>query len=65
MLAGDAANMVANLDFNLPSGIFSDGQEYMDSMALIRKYADFMIGGHELEIKPFQTDNFPKVNQLK
>jgi N-acyl homoserine lactone hydrolase len=60
MITGDAMNMAVNLTKNLPSGITTNGEEYMASMALIRKYSDFVIGGHDLTINPFQTKSFPK-----
>jgi len=45
MITGDAMNMAVNLTKNLSSGITTNGDEYMASMALIRKYSDFVIGG--------------------
>ena len=65
VITGDSVNMLDNLETNLPSAIFSDGHQYMDSMQLVRDYADFIIAGHELLIEPFQTSGFPKVTPLK
>lgn len=65
IITGDSVNMIDNLNLNLPSGIFSDGEKYMASMDLVRKYADCIIAGHELTIEPYQTDSFPKVTSLK
>lgn len=65
IITGDSVNMLDNLNTNLPSAIFSDGAQYMASMQMVRDYADFIIAGHELEIKPFQTGSFPKVTPLK
>ena len=64
IVTGDSVNMLDNLETNLPSAIFSDGHQYMDSMQLVRDYADFIIAGHEIEIEPFQTGGFPKVQPL-
>ena len=61
MITGDSMNMAINLTKNLPSGITTNGEEYMASMTLIRKYSDFVIGGHDLTINPFQIKSFPKV----
>ena len=61
MITGDAIKMAVNLTQNLPSGITTNGEEYLTSMELIRKYSDIVIGGHDLTIKPFQTKSFPKV----
>jgi N-acyl homoserine lactone hydrolase len=65
IITGDSVNMLENLKLNLPSGIFSNGEDYMASMELIRGYADCIIGGHELGIEPFQTQSFPKVTPLE
>jgi N-acyl homoserine lactone hydrolase len=64
-IAGDAMNMIDNLELDLPSGITTNGEDYMKSMALIRKYADYAIGGHELALEPFQSKSFPKVRRLQ
>jgi len=61
MITGDAMNMAVNLTKNLPSGITTNGDEDRAGMALIRKYSDFVIGGHDLITDPFQTKPFPKV----
>ena len=63
-IAGDAMNMIDNLELDLPSGITTNGEDYMKSMALIRKYADYAIGAHDLAIEPFQRSSFPKVKPL-
>jgi glyoxylase-like metal-dependent hydrolase (beta-lactamase superfamily II) len=63
MIAGDAVNMVENLELDLPSAVATHGELYNESMALIRRSCDFLLGGHELAVKPFQTSGFPLVSR--
>jgi len=64
IVAGDAVNMIENLQLNVPSGVATDGETYMASMELIKRFGDSVIGGHELSIKPFQTSGFPSMKDL-
>jgi len=64
IIAGDAVNMIDNLKLNLPSGVANDGETYMGSMELLKRFGDVILGGHELLIKPFQTSGFPSMKGL-
>jgi N-acyl homoserine lactone hydrolase len=65
MIAGDAVNMIENLEYNLPSGVTTSGEEYNASMDRVKSCCDSMLGAHDLNVKLFQTGQFPSVKALK
>jgi len=64
IIAGDAVNMIENLSYNLPSGVATSGEEYMQSMNVIKRYGEYVLGAHDLSINPFQSGSFPSIKNL-
>lgn len=56
--AGDAANLLENLELDIIGNILYDTEQAFISLANIRHKAEFVIPGHEPRIKKYQTGGF-------
>jgi N-acyl homoserine lactone hydrolase len=61
---GDAVNVLDNINDNLEPGILVDGLAVYESYKKIRLYADYIIPGHEPEIKNGSSENFPVITKF-
>lgn len=62
---GDAANLVENITDNIVPNILISTVDTYNSLENIRRKAEFVITGHEPQIKKFQTSNFPAIHNAK
>jgi N-acyl homoserine lactone hydrolase len=59
-VAGDACNLVENIEEMIPPAITTSIEEALQSLQEIRMRAQYIIPGHDPCIKNFQTENFPQ-----
>ncbi|WP_371018300.1 N-acyl homoserine lactonase family protein [Pseudalkalibacillus sp. JSM 102089] len=62
-VAGDIANLLCNIQENIPAGIVTSTKEMYEGMEEVRKRGKFIIPGHDYTIKKYQNNNFPIINK--
>ncbi|WP_312093882.1 N-acyl homoserine lactonase family protein [Niallia sp.] len=62
-ISGDCANLLENINDNIPAGILTSTKEIYESMKQVRCRAAFILPGHEYSIEKYQTSNFPLIKK--
>lgn len=60
-VSGDAINLIENLERNLPPGILYDTEAAYRSMQRLRRYAEFVLTGHDVAVQKYQSSCFPRI----
>jgi N-acyl homoserine lactone hydrolase len=60
-ISGDVANMLVNIQENIPAGILTSTKDIFNSMDRVRCVSDCIFPGHEPSISKYQTSGFPTI----
>lgn len=60
-MGGDAVNLPENINENILPNIIWDLKMGYDSLEMVRSRANRLMGGHDGQIKKYQSENFPEI----
>lgn len=60
-ISADVANLLVNIQENIPAGILTNTKEIFQSMDRVRQVADRIFPGHDPSIEKYQTSHFPSL----
>ncbi|WHH59037.1 N-acyl homoserine lactonase family protein [Petroclostridium sp. X23] len=63
-ISADVANLVENINDNVPPNILNSTEQWFSSLDEIRQKAQLILPGHEPAIRKYQTSNFPAITSF-